>query len=150
MEDFAGKVIGVLITLFGTVILVFANITSSADSYAKRTIMNEMQQLCDKVIDTRELTEDQLADFYLSISGLGPTVDAEVVRYVRVVNPDPKKPGGLYTTFVYSENNTEYNQGDKVRITVKAIRYTGPQRILYGLVRIKSRDINYTITERVR
>lgn len=150
MQDVFGKVLGVMLAFILLFFAPFTMVTLSNEMVARRTIMNEMQTFIDEVIDTRAVTDSQLEELYLGISGLGPICDVEVSRYVRTVDPDPVNAGKIYTTYVYSENNTEYNQGDKVSLRVHAIGYTGAAKMLRPFIGAWVAPIDYTFTARVR
>lgn len=86
MSDIFGKVLGTMLAFILLFFAPFTMVTLSNEMVARRTIMNEMQSFIDEVIDTRAVTDKQLEDLYLGISGLGPICDVEVNRYVRVVD----------------------------------------------------------------
>lgn len=150
MGDIFGKLIGVVLAFVLLFLGPFTWVTLSNEMVARRTIMNEMQSFLDETIDSRQITDTQLEDLYLGISGLGPICDVEVERYVRTVDPDPKKAGSIYITYVFSENNREFNQGDKVKIRVHSINYTGAEKLLRATVGLWLPPIDYTLAARVR
>lgn len=150
MPDIFGKVLGMIIAFVLLFLAPFTWVTLSNEAVARRVILNEMQAFIDETIDSRQITESQLEDLYLGVSGLGPVVDVEIERYVRTVDPDPKNPGGIYVTYVYSENTKQFNQGDKVKIRVHAINYTGAEKMLRSTVGLWLPPIDYTLAGRVR
>ena len=166
MTDIFGRVFGVILAFILLFIAPFTMVTLSQEMVARRTILNEMQSFIDETIDSRQVTDQQLEDFYLGISGLGPIVDVEISRYVRTVDPDPVdveisryvrtvgpdpvEEGEIYVTYVYSEDNRTYNQGDKVSVRVHAIGYTGTQKFLRAITGLFLPQIDYTLAGRVR
>lgn len=150
MTDIFGRVFGVILAFILLFIAPFTLVTLSQEMVARRTILNEMQSFIDETIDSRQVTDQQLEDFYLGISGLGPIVDVEISRYVRTVDPDPVEKGEIYVTYVYSEDNKTYNQGDKVSVRVHAIGYTGTQKFLRAITGLFLPQIDYTLAGRVR
>lgn len=150
MGDIFGKIFGVVLAFVLLFMAPFTWATLSNEMVARRTIMNEMQSFIDQTIDSRKVTDEQLEDLYLGVAGLGPVVDTEVERYVKVVDPDPATTGGIYTTYVLSDNNRTYNQGDKVKIRVHAISYTGSERLLRSTICLWLPAIDYTFVGRVR
>lgn len=150
MTDIFGRVFGVILAFILLFIAPFTMVTISQEMVARRTILNEMQSFIDETIDSRQVTDQQLEDFYLGISGLGPIVDVEISRYVRTVDPDPVEEGEIYVTYVYSEDNRTYNQGDKVSVRVHAIGYTGTQKFLRAITGLFLPQIDYTLAGRVR
>lgn len=150
MGDIFGKVFGALMAFILLFMAPFTWATLSNEMVARRTIMNEMQSFIDQTIDSRKVTDEQLEELYLGVSGLGPIVDTEVKRYVKVVDPDPNTPGGIYTTYVLADDNTKFNQGDKIKLRVKAIGYTGSERLLRSTIGLWLPAIDYTFVGRVR
>lgn len=150
MGDYFGRIFGIMLSFLLIGVAPFVWLTMSNEMVARRTVMNEMQMFIDEVIDTRQVSDEQLEDFYLGISGLGPVLDVRVDRYVRTVNPDPKHPGEVYITYVYTDNNREFSQGDKVQVNVKAIAYTGSQKFMQSLIGMVLPKIDYTFAGRVR
>lgn len=150
MTDIFGRVFGVILAFILLFIAPFTMVTLSQEMVARRTILNEMQSFIDETIDSRQVTDQQLEDFYLGISGLGPIVDVEISRYVRTVDPDPVEEGEIYVTYVYSEDNRTYNQGDKVSVRVHSIGYTGTQKFLRAITGLFLPQIDYTLAGRVR
>lgn len=150
MGDIFGKVFGALMAFVLLFMAPFTWATLSNEMVARRTIMNEMQSFIDQTIDSRKVTDEQLEELYLGVSGLGPIVDTEVTRYVKVVDPDPNNAGGIYTTYVLADDSKTFNQGDKVKIRVHAIGYTGTERLLRSTIGLWLPAIDYTFVGRVR
>lgn len=150
MGDIFGRLFSVLMAFVLLFVAPFTWVTLSNEMVARRTIMNEMQSFIDETIDSRQITDQQLSDFYLGISGLGPICDVEIERYVRTVDPDPMNPGEVYVTYVYSENWRQFNQGDKVKVRVHAINFTSAERLLRSTVGMWLPEIDYTFSARVR
>ena len=84
MGDIFGKIFGVVLAFVLLFMAPFTWATLSNEMVARRTIMNEMQSFIDQTIDSRKVTDEQLEDLYLGVAGLGPVVDTEVERYVKV------------------------------------------------------------------
>lgn len=150
MSDLFGKVFGVILAFILVFVAPFTILTLTNEMVARRTILNEMQSFIDETIDSRQITDTQLEDFYLAISGLGPICDVEIERYVRTVDPDPKDPDEIYVTYVYSEDNRTYNQGDKIKVRVHAISYTGTEKYLRSIAGMFLPSLDYTLAARVR
>lgn len=150
MSDIFGKLFGVVLAFILSVLTPYTITTMVDDMVARRSIINEMSMFIDEVIDTREITEQQLADFQLGCNSYGPVVQIEVVRYVKTIDPLPGHPGETYITYVVSDDNTKYNQGDHIQVTVKTIGYTGSQRLVMATVGLLSPKFNCTLAGRVR
>lgn len=148
MADFINKTIGVLLAF---VLLVGAPLilnTMSKDLTMKRGILNEMTNLINKVTDSGKMTEQDVADFYLAVSSYGVTMDATIQRYIKVVNPDGA--GGIYTSYVLSDDLSTWNKGDIIKVTVRAVDYTGAQRIQYRFLRFTPNKFEETLAGMVR
>lgn len=150
MSDIFGKMLGIFLAFTLVFLGPFIHVVASKDEAARRTIMNEMQAFLDETADSRQVTDEQLEDFYLGISGMGQICDVTVERYVRTVDPDPKNPGQVYVTYVYSDNIKEFNQGDKVKVRVHAIGYTGAELLLRSTIGVWLPKLDYTFAMRVR
>lgn|GEM_PF-1108679 len=148
MTDLFNKILGVLLAF---VLLAGAPLvinTLSKDLSMNRNVLNEMTNLIDVVCDSGRLTDDQLADFYLAISSHGTTMDATIKRYMKVVNPDGA--GGMRTSYVYTNDNTTWNAGDIIKVTVQAVDYTGAQRLQYRMLHLSPAKFEQTLAGMVR
>ena len=97
MYGFINKILGVIMC-FIIIVLMLSAVMVSEQLQARRSIAAEVTNFVDEVTDTGVLNEKHVADLYLACSAYGPLVDVQVLRYVKVVNPDPKKPGETYLT----------------------------------------------------
>lgn len=149
MSDIFSKIFGVILAFVLSILTPYTITTMVDDMVARRSIMNEMTMFIDEVIDTGEVTEEQLADFQLGCNSYGPIVQIEVKRYVKTIDPDVVN-GGTYTTYVLGDDNRHYNQGDHVQVTVHTIGYTGAQRLVMATVGILTPKFECTLSGRVR
>lgn len=148
MTDIINKVIGVLLAftlLVGAPLIITA---MGKDLTMHRSVLNEMTNLIDKVSDNGRLSSQDLSDFYLGISSHGMTMDATIQRYMRVVNP--AESGGTYATYMISDDLDRWNTGDIIKVTVKAIDYTGAQRIQNRLLRLTPLKLEHTLAGMIR
>ena len=148
MTDILNKILGVLIAFTilagGPLILN----TMSKDLTMNRSVLNEMTNLIDKVTDNGRLSSTDLSDFYLGISSYGVSMDATVKRYMKVTNPGGAE--GTYTSYVLNDDLTTLNAGDIIKVTVKAIDYTGAQRIQNRLLHLNPPKFDQTLAGMVR
>ena len=148
MTDIFNKILGVLLAF---VILVGGPLiikSMGKDLTMNRSILNEMTNFIDKVTDNGRLSEADLEDFYLGISSYGMTMDATVKRYMKVVNPDGKQ--GTYTSYVLNDDLSKWNQGDIIKVTVKAVDYTGGQRLQNRILHLAPSKFEQTLAGMVR
>ncbi|QMV40500.1 hypothetical protein [Cohnella cholangitidis] len=148
MTDIFNKILGVLLafTLLAGGPLVIN--TMSKDLTMNRSVLNEMTNLIDKVTDNGRLTPEDKEDFYIAISSHGMTMDATIRRYMKVVNPDG--PNSTATSYMLNDDISKWNQGDIIKVTVKAIDYTGAQRLQNQLLRITPAKFDQTLSGMVR
>lgn len=111
---------------------------------------NEARHLTDMIIDTRQFTESMEEDFNLGIATTNCTFTCTVTREVKVVNPDPTRAGETYTSYVATENNREYKQGDFVTVEVKPIGLSPLQTVSLKLMGIDYWSMPISYTARVR
>lgn len=74
----------------------------------------------------------------------------DIERYVRTVDPDPVHEEEISVSYVYSDDISTFNQGDKIKVRVHAINYTGAQRLLRSSIGLWLPGIDYSLAGRVR
>jgi hypothetical protein len=148
MTSFVTKIMGVLLVFLLFVIVPFTVNSLDQDLTAKRSILNEITNFIDKVTDTGEVNDIMLADFYLGCSSYGPVVDVKIDRFIKIVNPDGS--GGTYTTYVLSDEISEWNQGDIVNVKVTAIDYSGAQRLMQYFLKLITPKPEFELAGMVR
>lgn len=148
MTDFIGKVISTILVFILMILAPLTIWSFASDLEAKRALLNEAENLIDKIEDTGTLNDVQLADFYLGCASHGVIVDARVYRYIKVVNPDGA--GGTVTNYVVADNLTLWNKGDVIKVQVEAIDYTGAQKMLMMLMRVFNDKLDFTMSGMVR
>jgi hypothetical protein len=148
MSDFLNKLIGVVLAfiLLAAAPLIITSLGN--DLTMKRSVLNETTNFINKVTDNARISDLDLSNFYLGISAYGVSMDGIVQRYVKVVNPDGN--GGTYTTYTASDQLTSWNKGDIIKVTVKAIDYTGSQRIMNRIMHLSPPKYDVTMSGMVR
>lgn len=149
MYGFINKMLGVILCFF-MIVLMLSNVMVSDQVQARRSIVAEVTNFVDEVTDTAVLDEKHVADLYLACSAYGPLVDVQILRYVKVVNPDPKSPGDTYMTYVASEDIYKWNQGDLLRVKVKEVGPTGLSSFLYRVFGLYMAPVDFTLAGRIR
>ena len=112
--------------------------------------MAEVTNFVDEVTDTAVLDEKHVADLYLACSAYGPLVDVQILRYAKVVNPDPKSPGDTYMTYVGSDDIYHWNQGDLLKVKVTEVGPTGLASFLYSVFGLNMAPVDFTLAGRIR
>ena len=149
MYGFVNKILGVVLC-FAMMVIMICSVMLSDQIQARRSIVAEVTNFLDEVTDSGNLTERQVADLYLACSSYGPTTDVQLLRYVKVVNPDPKNPGSTYTTYVGSDDIYTWNQGDILKVKVTEIGYSGIASFVYNTLGILLAPVEFTLAGRVR
>ena len=148
MSDLFSKILGIILAF---ILLAFAPMTIQAlsnDLTMKRASINEVTNFINKVTDSGKITDAELSDFYLGCASNGVVADVKVKRYRRIVNPDGA--GGTVTTYVLSNDSKNYDQGDVIEVSFKAVDYTGAQRILWQLLKLAQPKFEFTLAGKVR
>ena len=150
MRNLASTVLSVLIAF--VLLCIIPIFYVSIIQYARSTVivLSETRNLIDNVIDTRKLSEDDLADFQIGITSTNAYYNATIMRKVRVVNPDPNNPGKTYTTFVVVDDIYNYNQGDRIIVKVEPIGQSLYQVLARAFLQILVEDESFTLAGRVR
>lgn len=148
MGDFLNKIIGTIIAFLIIFVGPATMLTLSAQLEMERGVFNEMTGLIDKVTDTGKLTDEQYADFLLGISSYGAVMDVELIRYLTMVVPDGS--GGTTTVYQIVDNTSDYNKGDYFQVRVRAIDYTGAQRLIFRIANVFTGKFDETLAGRVR
>lgn len=149
MNGFISKILGVVMC-FVMIVMMLANVMVSDQVQARRSIVADVTNFIDEITDTGVLDEKHLADLYLACSTYGPVVDVQVLRYVRVVNPDPKNPGDTYTTYVGSDNIYQWNKGDLIKVKVTEVGPTGLASFLYNVFGLTMAPVDFSLAGRIR
>lgn len=149
MYGFINKILGVVLCFLLT-ILMLSSVMVSDQVQARRSIVAEVTNFIDEVTDTGVLDEKHVADLYLGCSAYGPVVDVQVLRYVKVVNPDPQHPGETYTTYVGSENIYQWNQGDLIKVKVVEVGPSGLTTFLYRVFGLSMAPVDFSLAGRIR
>lgn len=149
MYGFINKILGVIMC-FIIIVLMLSAVMVSEQLQARRSIAAEVTNFVDEVTDTGVLNEKHVADLYLACSAYGPLVDVQVLRYVKVVNPDPTKPGETYLTYVASEDIYHWNRGDLLKVKVTEVGPTGLASFLYRVIGLNMAPVDFSLAGRIR
>lgn len=139
-------VISILVLFLGLFVLPMYYISIFQWRNDYEIMYNECRNLTDRIIDTREYTEEMEEDFNLAVASTNNTFTASVTREVKMVNPDPLNPGSTYTSYMVTDDIRTYKQGDLVTVTIKQVGLSPLQTIasrILGQVYYTS-DITYT------
>lgn len=149
-NDLPGKIIGVLLAFVLCVIVPFVANSTQNEMLDRRMIINHVTAFLDAVIDSREVTDVALSELNVNLASYGIIVDYEITRYALSVDPDPVNPGSYVNNYVVMSDNSHYNKGDKLSIRVYTVGYSSTQALAHTLTGIFVKNLDETITVRIR
>lgn len=149
-NDLPGKFIGILVAFFLAVVVPYVNTTVEQEMLDRRSIIMDVTNFIDEVVDSRQITDAALRELNTSLASYGTSVDYEITHYRRTVNPDPMKANSYYTNYIIVDENEEWLKGDRISITVKSIGYSTTETIAHKLVGMFVPDLNRTLAARIR
>lgn len=113
----------------------------SYQKYLTETIYSDMEYLLQVM---RELLQVSQVDAEFRVG------DLYCGNYVKVVNPDPKKPGETYLTYVASEDIYHWNRGDLLKVKVTEVGPTGLASFLYRVIGLNMAPVDFSLAGRIR
>lgn len=157
--DIVNKLLGLFITFMIMAVGPLVLTARSLDLSMKRATYNEVSNFMDKVADSGQLSDKQLEDFYLAMSSHGATMDVDILRRTKVINPDGK--GGTVTSYIpndviLTETETDdptikrWTKGDIIEVRFKAVSYTGSQRAVSSLTGISEPKFEDRLSKMIR
>lgn len=149
-NDLPGKFIGILIAFFLAVVVPFVNTTVEQELLDRRSIIMDITNFIDEVVDSRQITEASLRELNSSLASYGTSVDYTVTHYRRTVNPDPMNPEKFYTNYVIVDETEPWLKGDRISVTVKSVGYSTTENIAHKLVGMFVPDLDRTLAARIR
>lgn len=150
MHDLPGKIIGLVIAFALIVVMPFVNTTVEDEMLDRRLIINDVSNFIDEVVDSRNVTDAMLDELNVNLASYGMTVDYEIEHYRRSVNADPLSDSDYYVTYVKSDDIRSYEKGDKISVRVYTVGYSATESLAHKITNIFVRDLDETITARVR
>lgn len=149
-NDIPGKFIGLILAFVLTVITSFVTVTVEDEMLERRLIINDVTSFMDEVIDSRTITDAMIDELNVNLASYGVTVDYEITRYARSVNNDPLSDDDYYVTYLPQSDNKHYNKGDKISVRVYTIGYSSTEALAHKITGMFVRDLDETLTARVR
>lgn len=149
-NDIPGKIIGLLLAFVLTVIMPFVTVTVENEMLDRRLIVDDVSNFIDEVIDSRNVTDAMINDLNVNLASYGVTVDYDITRYARSVNSDPTTDADYYVTYLPMDDNRNYEKGDKISVHVYTIGYGTSENLAHRLTGLFVKDLDVTLTARVR
>lgn len=120
---------------------------------SQEILLNEVQLFIDKVSDTNIITQADLEDFTLAMSGTSIPIKFEIFREARQVNPDPASttiPRKTYTTWVPTDEVYEYDDGDIIIIDVDQVGKNFYQSFSLRALGMYTPEVSFRLSRMVR
>lgn len=150
MHDIPGKFVGLVLAFILTVIMPFVNVTVENEMLDRRLIITDVSNFIDEVVDSRKVTDAMIEELNVRLASYGMTVDYEITRYARSVNADPLTNDSYYVTYIPQEDNLNYSKGDKISVRVYTVGYSATESFVHKITGMFVRDLDETITARIR
>ncbi|MCM1215121.1 MAG: hypothetical protein NC548_11445 [Lachnospiraceae bacterium] len=149
-NDLPGKFIGILIAFFLAVVVPFVNTTVEQEMLDRRSIIMDITNFIDEVVDSRQITDAAIRELNTSLASYGTSVDYTITHYRRTVNPDPMQAGHYYTNYIIVDETEDWEKGDRISVTVQSIGYSTTESIAHKLVGMFVPDLDRTLAARIR
>lgn len=150
MNDIPGKFLGIILVAALCIMMPFVNVTINEEIDARHLIIEDMSDYIDSITDGRVNSDADQKAFEAKLASYGMVLDYEVTRQARTVNPDPFSQDDYYVSYVEMDDTTHFEKGDKVTVHVWQVSGTTTGNIARRIAGIFSRDLDFTITARVR
>lgn len=149
-NDFPGKVLGIIIAFVLTVIVPFINTTVEQEMLDRRSIVMDVCNFMDEVVDSRQISDSMVRELNTRISSYGMTVDYTITHYRQSVNPDPVKAGEYYSNYVVVDNTEEWQRGDRIEVHVYTLGYSTAESMAHKITGMFISDLDRTFVSRIR
>lgn len=156
-SDLPGKLIGLVLAFVLTVIMPFVTVTTENEMLDRRLIINDVTEFMDEVVDSRQITDAMLKELNSKLASYGMTCDYTIRRYARSVNLDPVSKSNdsdsvdsYYVTYVEQDDTNHWDKGDKIAVNIRVVSYSTTQALAHRLTHIFVRDMDTTLTARIR
>lgn len=150
-KDIPGKFIGILLAFFLTVVVPFVNTTVEQELLDRRSIIMDVTNFIDEVVDSRLITDSMLRELNTNLASYGTSVDYTITHYRRSVDPDPlSNDDKFYVSYVVVDENAEWLKGDRISVRVQSISYSTTETLAHKLGGLFVPDLDRTLTARIR
>lgn len=149
-RDIPGKFIGLLLAFALTVLVPFVNTTVTQELLDRRSIITDVTNFMDEVVDSRQLTDAMLRELNTNLASYGTSVNYTITHYRRTVNPDPLLKGKYYTNYVVVDSAEPWQKGDRISVHVESISYSITETISHKLAGLFVPELDRVLTARIR
>ena len=148
-NDIPGKFIGLLIAFVLTVVMPFVNTTVETEMLDRRSIISDVSNFIDEVVDSRQVTPSMLQELNTNLAAYGVIVDYEIIHYRRTVNPDPLTKQASYTSY-YVVEDVEWRKSDRIAVHVRTVGYSNTQMLAHRVAGLFVAELDRTLVARIR
>lgn len=149
-KDLPGKFIGILLAFALTVLVPFVNTTVEQELLDRRSIIMDVTNFIDEVVDSRQVTDAMLRELNTTLASYGTSVTYTVTHYRRTINPDPLNKGEYYTNYIVVDDTEPWQKGDRISVRVESISYSTTETLSHKLAGLFVPDLDRTLTARIR
>ena len=149
-NDIPGKFIGILLAFVLTVVVPFVNTTVEQELLDRRSVIMDVTNFIDEVVDSRQITDAMLRELNTSLASYGTSVNYTVTHYRRTVNPDPLDTSKYYTNYVVVDSSEPWQKGDRISVRVESVANSLTETISHKLAGLFVPKLDRTITARIR
>ena len=149
-KDIPGKFIGLLLAFALTVLVPFVNTTVEQELLDRRSIIMDVTNFMDEVVDSRKITDAMLSELNTNIASYGTSCTYTITHYRRTINPDPVKPGSYYPSYVVVDDNEPWQKGDRISVRVESVSYSTTETISHRIAGLFVPELNRTLVARIR
>lgn len=149
-NDMPGKIIGIILAFVLAVIVPFVNTTVEQEMLDRRSIVMDVTNFIDEVVDSRQISDSMIRELNTKISSYGMTVDYTITHYRQSVNPDPVNPDKYYSNYVVIDNAEEWQRGDRIEVHVYTLGYSTAESIAHKITGMFIQDLDRTFASRIR
>ena len=149
-NDIPGKFIGILLAFVLTVVVPFVNTTVEQELLDRRSVIMDVTNFIDEVVDSRQITDAMLRELNTSRASYGTSVNYTVTHYRRTVNPDPLDTSKYYTNYVVVDSSEPWQKGDRISVRVESVANSLTETISHKLAGLFVPKLDRTITARIR
>jgi hypothetical protein len=117
---------------------------------SQEIVLAETRNVIDRVIDTREFTDEMREDYMLALASQSTYYRATITRECKVIDPDPVNPGKTRSSYLIADDTSKYVQGDIITIEVNIVGQNFFQTIARSFLGLAIREDNVRLSARVR
>lgn len=150
-HDIPGKFIGLILVFFLLVVAPYVNVTVANEMIDRRSIITDVTNFMDEVVDSRLITDTALKELNTNIASYGVNIDYEITHYRRSVNPDPiDKDNQFYVSYIPVSLNEPWEKGDRIEVHIFTVGHSAAETLSHKIANLFVSDFDRRICARIR